>query len=178
MPSLFERVVFGEADEEAPDISDPNLPEEAATGPPATDEMDAPPDVSAPDFGAGTEDPLATNTGMEEEREEPLRVSEKISLAMNASLYQRFLTLLNTVNNQISTIKGNNDVIYSISPTSLETMEPLTKLSENLSMYLANNFLDCNYSKNRLFYNKCVNLLKLLDDQFTKELRKQKPQEE
>ena len=167
--------MFGEADENAPDIGMTDPPEEAGTGPP---DIDAPPDVTAPDFGAGDnmDDPMASEN--EEPQEEPLQVSEKISLAMNASLYQRFLTLLNTVNNQISSIKGNNDIIYAISPTSLDTIEPLTKLAENISLYLANSFLDCNYSKNRLFYNKCINLLKLLDNIFTKELRKHKAEEE
>jgi len=167
--SFFEQVMF-------------NKFYEADDDPPAEEIPAEPPDVDMPAEG---EDPGAEmDMGMDmggtenEEGEEELEISDKISLAMNANLYQRYLTLLNTVNQEISSIKNVNDIIYTVAPRSLETLQPLNKLAENLNLYLAHNFLDNNYSKNLLFYNKCLNLLKLLTQVFSQELKKGNTEEQ
>lgn len=169
--SLFESTLFSEAPEdepEAPGPGPPDIPDMEA--PVDADGDDLPPDLPEMDFDENEA------SGAEDEGgdEAPLEISDKISVVMNYRLYQRFLTLANTVANQISTIKGNSDVIHSVSPGSLGIIEPLGKLGENIRLYLTNNFLTNNYSRNLLFYNKCLNLLKMLDDIFSKEIRKGK----
>jgi len=172
-------VLFTEADDDPPDIPDVQSDD--------TGDNEEPPDVpdmGFDDTGGGSEgnegdfgDFGDDNDSTNEEEEEPI-VSEKISLIMNHQLYQRFLTLLNTVQNQLTSMKGNNDVIYAMSPKALEQVEPLSRLAENIRLYLSNNFLETNYSKNLLFYNRCLNLLNILNKIFSAELRAGKNEEE
>jgi hypothetical protein len=132
----------------------------------------------APDLG---DDPFSVSDNSEdennndennEEDNENLPLDEKISAIMNLKLYQRFLNLLNTVGNQISMIKNNNDILYSISNNSLDVLEELKRLDENIRLYLINYFNNENYSKNLLFFNKILNLLKLLNDEFNQKISK------
>ena len=88
------------------------------------------------------------------------------------NLYQRYLTLLNTNGSQLTMIKNNSDILFTLSKDSLSIVEKLKKLDENIRLYLKNSFLHENYSKNLLFFNKCLNLLKILNDIFDKEVRK------
>lgn len=175
-PNIFDQLVFSEAPGDEPEPAEtgpPDLPADDPTGePPAGDD---PPEIpETDDFGpdgSGDELPDDDPTG----DEAPLEISEKISVVMNYQLYQRFLTLSNTVANQLSTIRSNNDLIHSVSPKALAVIEPLGKLGDNIRLYLTNNFLDNNYSRNLLFYNKCLNLMKLLEDIFARELSRGKP---
>lgn len=91
---------------------------------------------------------------------------------MNMQLYQRYLSLLNTITGQLTTVKNNSDVLYGISPDSLDIIEQLKKLDENVRLYIKNSFLHENYSKNLLFFNKCLNLLQLLNVEFDKVIQK------
>jgi hypothetical protein len=176
MKSLFEQVIFREAPEDETPPADAMPADDAPpdTGGGAGGDLDAPPDIDDAGFGDDAGDELG---GDSEGEEEEVEISEKISLVMNANLYQRFLTLLNTVTNQLASLKGGNDIIYAFSPKALETIEPLGKLGDNIRLYLSHNFLDSNYSKNLLFYNKCLNLLKLLNETFSSELKKGKLEE-
>jgi hypothetical protein len=183
--NLFEKIIFTEAPGDPPDLEDPS----ASSGPPNLPEVPqddsgggldggAPPDLEGGDLGGedemgGFED--EGNMGMEgdgTEAEEELELDEKISAIMNQNLYQRYLALLNNVGNQLSMIKNHSDVLYTLSNDSLEVIGSLKKLDENIRLYLANTFLTENYSKNLLFFNKCLNLLKLLNDIFEKNIRK------
>lgn len=148
-------------------------------GPPDIDTPDGTPDIGGdepPELeGFGDMPGYSDDPGAGEQQDEnPPVLGEKISLIMNKNLYQRFLTLLNTVDNQIDSIRSNSEIIYSVSPEALETTKPLCKLAENIRLYLTNHFLDNNYSKNLLFYNMCLNQMKLLDDIFFRELRRGK----
>ncbi len=193
--SLFERVLV-EAPDDAPDMPTPDeVTPEASPPPPDLDDttggmdapdiggedsraMDAPPDLAGPDEmmeddlggdGGGFDDSSSEDSG---DPKESLNVDEKISTIMNQNLYQKFLTLLNTIGIQISSVKNNNDVLFAISPEITDTVESFKKLDENLRLYLTNQFEYENYSQNLLFFNKCVNLLKLLNDILDKSLSK------
>lgn len=101
---------------------------------------------------------------------ENLGLDDKVSTIMNMNLYQRFLTLLNTIASQTSMVKDNSDILQTLSPEALSIIDSLKKLDENIRLYLKNTFLNENYSKNILFFNKCINLLKILNDIFEKNI--------
>jgi hypothetical protein len=151
----------GQGSETPPDIQD----DDTAGG------SNDPPDLDM-DFGDGgdqqdqgfDDDPSAE--GGEENQIQNLNFDEKISAIMNMNLYQRYLSLLNNIGGQLSMIKNNSDMLYTLSNNSLDIIESLKKLDENIRLYLSNYFLNENYSKNLLFFNKCLNLLKLLNDVF------------
>ena len=69
-------------------------------------------------------------------------------------------------------LKTNGDVLFTLSPESLDIVGSLKRLDENVRLYLKNTFLNENYSGNLLFFNKCLNLLKLLNDVFDRNVRK------
>ena len=178
MKSLFERVLFEADGDTNPDVDNNN------TGPPDIGEdnvnvdpiedisTDTPPDIGE-DYSNidnlgddGSIDPNSIG-----DNEVNLDLDEKISNVMNANLYQRFLTLIGTISDQLSVLKDNNDIIYSSAPKSLGIIESLKKLKENINLYLAYYFINNNYSKNLLFFNKCLNLLNLLNKNFEKKLK-------
>lgn len=188
--SMFERFLYEAPGDDPPDApateSPPDVPAEAPddSGPPdipddagADTADDGPPDMP-PDgedgfddgggFGDGGDD------GGEGGQEDPdnLGLDDKVSAIMNMNLYQRFLSLMNTIGGQLTMLRNNGDVLYTLSSTSLDIVESLKKLDENIRLYLKNTFLNENYSKNLLFFNKCLNLLKLLNDVFDKDVRK------
>lgn len=182
MSTLFQQL-FIEAPEEAPDLPDVTQP----TDPPdmsmsddtAAPDMNDPPsmddspdigDMSSPDMGDGSDEYNMGDSNQEQPSQE-LNIDEKISAIMNQRLYQKFLTLLNTINVQLSVIKNNSDIFATLSPD-VETIESLKRLDENIRLYLNNQFQDESYSQNLLFYNKCLNLLKMLIDIFDKKIRK------
>jgi hypothetical protein len=174
MPSLFERVLF---EAEGDDISnDGNINNE---GPPdiGVDEVDTQPDDTPldepppeledfPDIGDGT----GAEDNIEDESEN-LDINEKISAVMNENLYKKFLSLISVITDHISLIKDNNDIIYSLSPNALGIIDSLKKLRDNINLYLSYNFINNNYSRNLLFFNKCFNLLNLLDKNFEKNIK-------
>lgn len=191
--TLFDRVMF-EAPDDSPDVPSesndtppdmPSAPQESNESLPdlSEDNNDPPPDMMEDDGGDGSQPPDIEDDYEDEEaflddepEEDPasgnLRFDEKISAIMNMNLYQRFLSLLNTIGSQVSTIKRNSDMLYTISNNSLDIIESLKKLDENIRLYLSNYFLNENYSKNLLFFNKCLNLLKLLNTVFEKNIQK------
>ena len=59
-----------------------------------------------------------------------LELDEKISSILNMNLYQRFLTLLNTIGSQLTMIKNNSDILFTLSKDSLSIIEKLKKLDE------------------------------------------------
>lgn len=171
----------GGEDTGPPEMDDPSA--DADTG---GDDGGAPPDMGD-DFGSefgGDEDMGGDDFGGEDEEggdgSQQLELDEKISAIMNEKLYQRFLAMLNNINSQITMINNNNDVLFSLvsnsnsgSPEDYnEIVSSLKKLDENIHLYLDNKFVHENYSKNILFFNKCLNLLKLLNDSFDEKIQK------
>ena len=63
-------------------------------------------------------------------------------------------------------------MIYTLSDQTSSIIAPLKKLDENVRLYMSNIFLEENYSRNLLFFNKCLNLLKLLNDSFDASIQK------
>lgn len=198
--SLFDRVMFeAPGDEAPPDIPSegtgppdagppemtdtnneaPDMQEEDGASPPDFDDgggSEGPPDMGddlgddqQDDQGFGDDQPAE---GDEQDPNQNLNFDEKISAIMNMNLYQRFLSLLNNIGGQLSMIKNNSDMLYTLSNDSLDIIESLKKLDENVRLYLSNYFLNENYSKNLLFFNKCLNLLKLLNNIFEKNIQK------
>jgi hypothetical protein len=189
--NIFERFLFeAPGDEVPPDMVDnaPEVPEGAENDP-------APPDLpDAPDMDSGGEgisddappdmpEEFADDefTGDDQPMEEPedpnnklqnIGLDGKISAIMNQNLYQRYLALLNNIGGQLTMIKNNSDILYTLSSDSLSIIDSLKKLDENIRLYLKNYFINENYSKNLLFFNKCLNLLKLLNDVFDSDIKK------
>lgn len=193
---LFEKFLYEAPGEDPPDVpadtqSDsgvPDVPDDISedNSPPDIDmgdnDYDEPPDIESGDdqyddseFGDENnfEDSGEENKETDDNNDSNnMELDEKISAIMNMNLYQRFLALLNNIGSQLNLIKNNGDMLYTISSNSLEIVENLKKLDENIRLYLKNNFLNENYSKNLLFFNKCLNLLKLLNDEFDKSINK------
>lgn len=189
--SMFEKFLYEAPGDDPPDVqpaadSAPDVPAEAPddSGPPdipddagADTADDGPPDMP-PDGEDGFDDggfgDEGTDDGGGEGDNDPenLGLDDKISAIMNMNLYQRFLSLMNTIGGQLTMLRNNGDMLYTLSPESLDIVESLKKLDENIRLYLKNTFLNENYSKNLLFFNKCLNLLKILNDVFDKNIKK------
>lgn len=187
---LFGKYLFeAPEDDQAPDvaaanISDPpDVPDEAPSTddespPDMADDIDDgsdenPPDISDDAGGEFDDSGFEDNLGDENNQSDNnLGLDEKISSIMNMNLYQRYLSLLNQIANQLSMMKNNTDILHTISPESIDIIDSLKKLDENIRLYIKNSFLNENYSKNLLFFNKCLNLLKLLNDVFDKNVKK------
>ena len=185
--SLFESFLF-EAEGDPPDLpaDDNGPPEMPPDDPPDMGGDDAPTDAPAditddpPEMGGDdTSDDFGTDEATDDaqddapaKKNENMALDDKVSAIMNANLYQRFLGLLTQITDQISSIKNNMDILHSVAPSSTETFSALTRLAENIRLYLTGSFEHENYSKNLLFFNKCLNLLKLLNDGFNKDIKK------
>lgn len=153
------------------DDAPPDIPDDVGT----ESDNDAPPDMTDEDpSDAGLGD-TGFDDGQQQEEEDPnktMKLDAKVSTVMNVNLYQRYLTLLNTINTQLSMIKNNGDMIYTLSDQTSSIIASLKKLDENVRLYMSNIFLEENYSRNLLFFNKCLNLLKLLNDSFDASIQK------
>ena len=193
--NIFERFLF-----EAPDdgnippdmVNNPSPPPEVPEGaendgpPELSEDMtdDGPPELSEdmtddgpPEMGDFGEDDFSDEENMDDESNEEnqlqnIGLDDKVSAIMNMNLYQRYLSLLNTIGGQLNMIKSNSDILHSLSSDSLDIVESLNKLDENIRLYLKNSFINENYSKNLLFFNKCLNLLKLLNEVFDSNIKK------
>lgn len=153
----------------APDMPDTDGGSGIDTGPPDMPDDD----FMAGDMGDDMDDgSMDGDGGEEQDPNETLELDEKISAIMNQTLYQRFLQLVGNVSSQISQMKTNSDMMYAITPKSVDFVENLTKLSDNIRLYLKYYFMNENYSKNLLFFNKCINLLSLLNQSFDGDVKK------
>lgn len=153
------------------DDAPPDIPDDVGT----ESDNDAPPDMPDEDPSDDGLGDTGFDDGQQQEEEDPnktMKLDAKVSTVMNVNLYQRYLTLLNTINTQLSMIKNNGDMIYTLSDQTSSIIASLKKLDENVRLYLSNIFLEENYSRNLLFFNKCLNLLKLLNDSFDASIQK------
>ena len=153
------------------DDAPPDIPDDAGT----ESDNDAPPDMPDEDPSDDELGDTGFDDGQQQEEEDPnktMKLDAKVSTVMNVNLYQRYLTLLNTINTQLSMIKNNGDMIYTLSDQTSSIIASLKKLDENVRLYMSNIFLEENYSRNLLFFNKCLNLLKLLNDSFDASIQK------
>ena len=182
---LFKKFLYEAPGDDPPDVATtsndqtdpPPVPDEGAddSGPPEIndnpDDIDTGPPEINDDVGTDDtfgEDPMATD----EEQQPELELNEKISAIMNMNLYQRYLELLSNINSEISQMKDNSDMLYAITPSSVEMVANLSKLDENINMYINHYFMNNDYSKNLLFFNKCLNLLALLNKSFDDDVKK------
>lgn len=153
------------------DDAPPDIPDDVGT----ESDNDAPPDMTDEDPSDDGLGDTGFDDGQQQEEEDPnktMKLDAKVSTVMNVNLYQRYLTLLNTINTQLSMIKNNGDMIYTLSDQTSSIIASLKKLDENVRLYMSNIFLEENYSRNLLFFNKCLNLLKLLNDSFDASIQK------
>ena len=186
--SLFERWMFeapgddpntDPAPETAPDI--PEDPPTAPDDPPdlAVDDTpdepgdlgDEPVDDGPPDLGEDTFDDLGQDDMMQQGAQN-MGLSDKVSSILNLNLYQYYTELLSQIGSNIASIKHNSDLLYSLSDEVEEIVNALKKLDENMRLYIDNNFTNERYEKNLLFYNKCKNLNKFLNDKFDSVIHK------
>lgn len=192
MSDIFQQWMF-EADGDPPEIDSGT--EEASVddnGPPDIDNdmggEDGPPDLDADmgdmdpgfddgsfdDGGGGFEDD-GSDQGESEDDQNPenLNLPEKISAIMNNQLYQRYLSMLNSVGTQITQMTDNSDVLLSLMKDDYsDVLNVLKKLNENIRLWMKNNFIHEDYSKNLLFFNMCLNLLNLLNTSLDKKIKK------
>ena len=153
------------------DDAPPDIPDTVGT----ESDNDVPPDMTDEDPSDDGLGDTGFDDGQQQEEEDPnktMKLDAKVSTVMNVNLYQRYLTLLNTINTQLSMIKNNGDMIYTLSDQTSSIIASLKKLDENVRLYMSNIFLEENYSRNLLFFNKCLNLLKLLNDSFDASIQK------
>ena len=153
------------------DDAPPDIPDDVGT----ESDNDAPPDMPDEDPSDDGLGDTGFDDGQQQEEEDPnktMKLDAKVSTVMNVNLYQWYLTLLNTINTQLSMIKNNGDMIYTLSDQTSSIIASLKKLDENVRLYMSNIFLEENYSRNLLFFNKCLNLLKLLNDSFDASIQK------
>lgn len=180
MASLFEQWMFEAPEDEVPPDEAMEAPADDAGGDPP-DISDDPPDISddggsvdvgdPPDIGDDGMDDYSDigdnpDEGGEENSPKDMEVDEKLSAVLNVNLYQHYTELLGQIDAQLVSIKNNSDILYSISKDIGEVINSLKKLDENVRLYINNNFTNGRYEENLLFYNKCKNLYKLLNDKF------------
>lgn len=172
----------------APDIAPPELPDDPTPSttmddpPLLTDEgggdmsFDDPPALGdGDDFGMGDDQENQDQQQMQDadiDGDGDIGLDDKVSAVMNVSLYQRYLSLLTNISQELSSIRNNNDIIYTLSEDTTKIVDSLNRLDENIRLYMKNSFPHENYSKNLLFFNKCLNLLKLLNDSFNSSIKK------
>lgn len=189
--NIFEKFLM-EADgppDLAPDIAPPELPDDPTPNttmddpPLLTDEgggdmtFDDPPALGdGDDFGMGddqeNQDQQQQMQDADIDGDGDIGLDDKVSAVMNVSLYQRYLSLLTNISQELSSIRNNNDIIYTLSEDTTKIVDSLNRLDENIRLYMKNSFPHENYSKNLLFFNKCLNLLKLLNDSFNSSIKK------
>jgi hypothetical protein len=145
------------------DMSDTG-PADVSDEPPSEDNVGG--DDAPPDMGDGGFEDDSGGTEIQQ------KLDDKLSTIMNTRLYQTFLSFIGDINEQITTIKNNIDMFYTLSNESIDVIPNLKKLDENVRLYLKNTFVYERYEKNLLFFNKCINLYKLLGDKFNVDVSK------
>jgi len=187
--SFFEQVLFeapgDEAPADAPADTPPDMNMDAPNMPDDTGDMDMgdAPDMPADsdfdtgndDFGSdmddfGDDDSNDENNG--DDKNKKLDIDEKISNILNKLLYDKFLTLLNQIGSQLSNIKNNGEILHSLVPNIGDITEEFKRLDESIRLYINNSFTYNNSSKNQLFFNQCINALKMLNEKFSHEINK------
>ena len=180
------RAMFEAPEDEAPDANMDTADATPDEAPPATDEPvddsppdmggddtggdeDAPPDMTDEDFGDDSEGG-GFDTG--DDQQADMKLDDKVSAVLNLNLYQRFLTMITDIGSKLSSLKMNADILYVISDQTPETVKSLKLLDENIRLYLTNSFTNERYENNLLFFNKCLNLYKLLNDKFNDNISK------
>ena len=180
--NIFEKYLFeAPADESEPPTVD-DSPAQEDSDPPQLDDDgtgdfgggdESEPDMSMDDSGSDFSDDNNEDNGDPQENEtKNMKLDAKVSAIMNMNLYQRFLSLLNNIGNELTMIKANSDILYTVSNESIDIIDKLKKLDDNIRIYLKNYFLNEDYSRNLLFFNKCLNMLKILNDIFDKNVHK------
>lgn len=174
MPLTFFEQILMEADTPPPDIEDSGNIEQDNNPPDIDNQQDQPNEMFSDNMGDQDMEFDQDNQGDQQNQPENIPLDKKISTILNESLYRRFLILKDKVTNHLSMITNNADTIQSLVPTALDILTSLKKLQENIELYLTRQFTAEDYSVNLLFYNKCINYISLLDDNFATELKKAK----
>lgn len=183
--SLFEQWMFeAPGDETTPD--EPAATDQAPDIPPENTSSDTPPDLDMSDTSSDADLPadegddlppdledgdfnMDEDMGEDIPEENPtadMHIDDKVSSILNLNLYQQYTALLSQVSVQINSINKNTDLLYAITKDTESILSALRKLEENMRLYVDNNFSNERYEKNLLFYNKCKNLNKFLNDKF------------
>lgn len=129
-------------------------------------------DDSGGDSDDGGYDFGSDETSADSDNDGNIGLDDKVSSILNMNLYQQYLALLREISNQLMLIKANSDILYQLSDKVNEIVNSLKHLEENMRLYVKNSFSTENYSKNLHFFNKCLNLFKLLTDSFNSVVHK------
>lgn len=182
--SFFEQVLLeAPGDETPPDDASPEPAPDAGSPPDMPDigggdnpdGEESPPDMqddTQPDDDFGSDFGSDDNDQQNNQDQNNIGIDEKISNILNKLLYDKFLTLLNQIGSQISNIKNNNEILHSLIPNLGEISEEFKRLDESIRLYINDFFIYENSSKNLLFFNQCLNALKLLNEKFSHEINK------
>ena len=168
----------GDDPEVAPDATQSEEPAEVADEPAADDNMndgvdDTPPDSGPPDITDDSFDDTGFDSDISEDDGAPeMKFGDKVSSILNAGLYQNYLELVSNISSQLSTIKTNSDILYAITDDMEIIIESLRKLEENIRIYIDTFYINKRYEENLLFYNKCKNLNRLINDKFDQAIHK------
>ena len=184
--NIFSKFLYEAPDDDPPDtVSDtgpPDVPDDInSDGPPDMGDFednttqdqtdtegtnDDPPDMTD-DFGdTGDFNDEGDDIQNDESQEEDLGLDDKVSAVMNDILYQNYMSLITKINTQLTNMKDNSDEDTS------EIVRKLEELDENIRLYIKHKFLKEDYSKNKLFYNECLNLLGLINKVFDRSIHK------
>lgn len=179
---MLQNDLFTEAEEDIPiedgapeieDVPEENMAEEPIEDLPPDDldttepDMDTSEDMTSDDFDPDTE---SISSDMPDGTSVPF--DKKISDTLNRNLYQHYISLKKTINQELTMTEDNLDFIDPEVLKDTNLVEILKKLSSNMDLYLMNNFLNNDYSKNVFFYNKCLNMVNLVNIEFSKALKK------
>lgn len=182
--SFFEQVLLEAPGDETPPEDVSPEPTQDAGSPPDMPDIgggdnqdgeESPPDMqddTQPDDDFGSDFGSDDNDQQNDQDQNNLGIDEKISNILNKLLYDKFLTLLNQIGSQISNIKNNNEILHSLVPNLGEISEEFKRLDESIRLYINDSFIYENSSKNLLFFNQCLNALKLLNEKFSHEINK------
>lgn len=164
--------------DDPPDMTEDDAPADDDSSLDGGDDMDDedPPDIGGGDDGGyGGDDGFGDTGGGGDggnKKEEITGLSDKVSTVLNERLYKQVLALLSQITIKKEMVRDNIDMIRTIDPDATDITEDLTRLEDNIREYSDHTFLDENYSKNMLFYTKCLNLFNLLCARFSERLSK------
>lgn len=179
--SLFEQWMF-EAPGDDPNVAPDSTPDAPATeAPPDTSADNAPPDIGedapADDGPPDISDDSFDDGGLEdappeEDAAKNMNLSDKVSSILSAGLYQNYLELISQIGSQMASIKSNSDILYALTDDMEAIVNSLRKLDENIRLYIDTFYINKRYEENLLFYNKCKNLSRLINDKFDQAIHK------
>lgn len=176
MSDLFTKYLF-EADEPEETSIDP--PEVEMDEDPIDDTLDdnPPPDIETDDTDISIDDNIDySDTNFEDQdstdKQEDLFVDEKIELIMKKDLYNKYLKLINAINDIEGNFINNNDAIFSKSPEASKLISNISKLKRNTMEYATFYFMDKPYAASMILFEKLMVYFEIIISKFQDLMKK------